>query len=89
MKERKENEIMTPSGLIANTKNYNEENNMPKYLKEIYQLAEDLNIELEFIFPSHFEIILSNKEYEHIYETESLCCTPETEIIAFLLFQIM
>ena len=46
--------------------NYNEENNMPKYLREIYQLAEDLNIELEFIFPSHFEIILSNEEYEHI-----------------------
>lgn len=46
--------------------NYNEENNMPKYLKEIYQLAEDLNIELEFIFPSHFEIILSSEEYEHI-----------------------
>lgn len=46
--------------------NYNEENNMPKYLKEIYQLAKDLNIELEFIFPSHFEIILSNEEYEYI-----------------------
>lgn len=46
--------------------NYNEKNNIPKYLREIYQLAEDLNIELEFIFPSHFEIILSNEEYEHI-----------------------
>lgn len=46
--------------------NYNEENNMPKYLQDIYQLADELNIDLEFVYPSNFEIILSDEEYEHI-----------------------